>query len=75
MDRPGSTRESNRDGGASRMPSRDLLLDLARLADLPFTVSWFFLANSKLRERSMKPSGDGVLRPRYQCVGEPSGRK
>jgi hypothetical protein len=75
MDRPSATHKSNRSAddsaatpaqpalhrGGSPAPSPDLLLDLARLADLPFTASWFLLADSKLRERLMKGGWGGAI--------------
>lgn len=47
---------------ARGMPAQDPLLDLAKLADLPFSVRWLFTANSHLRgQLSGRGSGGARL--------------
>jgi hypothetical protein len=44
-------------------PARDPLLDLAKLADLPFSVRWLFTANSHLRGQLSERGSGGVRLP------------
>ena len=48
---------------ARGMAAQDPLLDLAKLADLPFSVRWLFMANSHLRGQLSGRGGGGARLP------------
>ena len=48
---------------ARGMPTQDPLFDLAKLAELPFSVRWLFMANSHLRGQMSERRSGGARLP------------